>query len=142
MNANHHIALTNQAIDVAAVLHAAESAEAGAVNAFIGTVRNRSEGRRVVRLHYEAYPPMALHQLARVAEMAQAQWPMLRRVAVTHRHGTLAIGDVAVVVAVSTPHRADSFAACQLIIDTLKEVVPIWKKEEYEDGTVWVSAHP
>ena len=142
MNPNHLIALTDQAIDVAAVLHAAESEEAGAVNAFIGTVRNRSEGRRVVRLHYEAYPPMALHQLRHVAELAQAQWPMLRRVAVTHRHGTLEIGNVAVVVAVSTPHRADSFAACQFIIDTLKEVVPIWKKEEYEDGTVWVSAHP
>ena len=142
MNPNHLIALTDQAIDVAAVLHAAESEEAGAVNAFIGTVRNRSEGRRVVRLHYEAYPPMALHQLRHVAELAQAQWPMLCRVAVTHRHGTLEIGDVAVVVAVSTPHRADSFAACQFIIDTLKEVVPIWKKEEYEDGTVWVSAHP
>jgi len=138
----HHIDLTDQPIDVAAVLHAAESDEAGAVNAFIGTVRNRSDGRRVVRLHYEAYPPMAVHQLRRVAEMAQEKWPMLRQVAVTHRHGTLEIGDVAVVVAVSTPHRADSFAACQYIIDTLKEVVPIWKKEEYEDGTVWVSAHP
>ncbi|MGI4870376.1 MAG: molybdenum cofactor biosynthesis protein MoaE [Janthinobacterium lividum] len=137
-----HINLTDQPINVAAVLQAAESPEAGAVNAFIGTVRNRSDGRRVVRLHYEAYAPMALHQLTRVAEMAQEKWPMLRQVAVTHRYGTLEIGDVAVVVAVSTPHRADSFAACQFIIDTLKEVVPIWKKEEYEDGTVWVAAHP
>ena len=136
------IDLTDQPIDVAAVLLAAESPEAGAVNAFIGTVRNRSDGRRVVRLHYEAYAPMALHQLRRVAEMAQERWPMLRQVAITHRYGTLDIGDVAVVVAVSTPHRADSFAACQFLIDTLKEVVPIWKKEEYEDGTVWVAAHP
>ena len=136
------IELTDQPIDVAAVLQAAESDEAGAVNAFIGTVRNRSEGRRVVRLHYEAYPPMAVHQLRRVAELAQEKWPMLRQVAVTHRYGTLEIGDVAVVVAVSTPHRAESFAACQYIIDTLKQVVTIWKKEFYEDGDVWVAAHP
>ena len=136
------IDLTDQPIEVAAVLQAAEDPAAGAVNAFIGTVRNRSDGRRVLRLHYEAYAPMALHQLRLVAEMARQKWPMLRQVAISHRYGTLAIGDVAVVVAVSTPHRADSFAACQFIIDTLKEVVPIWKKEEYEDGTVWVAAHP
>ena len=140
--AQDFIDLTGQPIDVAAVLSAAESEEAGAVNAFVGTVRNRSDGRRVVRLHYEAYAPMALHQLRRVAELAREKWPMLRRVAIVHRHGTLEIGDVAVVVAVSTPHRADSFAACQYLIDTLKEVVPIWKKEEYEDGSVWVAAHP
>ncbi len=136
------IALTDQPIDVAAALQAAESPEAGAVNAFIGTIRNRSAGRKVVQLHYEAYDAMALHQLRRVAEQAQERWPMLTRIVVIHRKGTLQIGDVAVVVAVSTPHRGDSFAACQFIIDTLKEVVPIWKKEEYEDGTTWVAAHP
>lgn len=67
---------------------------------------------------------------------------MLQKVAVVHRKGTLEIGDVAVAIAVSTPHRAESFAACQFIIDTIKKVVPIWKKEEYEDGAVWVAAHP
>ncbi|GAA4381023.1 molybdenum cofactor biosynthesis protein MoaE [Hymenobacter koreensis] len=136
------IDLTDQPIDVAAALQAVQADGAGAVNAFIGTIRNQSTGRRVVRLHYEAYDAMALHQLRRVAEQAQEKWPMLQEVAVVHRKGTLEIGDVAVVVAVSTPHRAESFAACQYIIDTLKQVVPIWKKEEYEDGTVWVAAHP
>ncbi|KUG08662.1 molybdenum cofactor biosynthesis protein MoaE [Solirubrum puertoriconensis] len=136
------IQLTDQPIDVAAVLQAVQADGAGAVNSFIGTIRNQSTGRRVVRLHYEAYDAMAVHQLRRVAEQAQERWPMLQQVAVLHRKGTLEIGDVAVVVAVSTPHRAESFAACQYIIDTLKEVVPIWKKEEYEDGTVWVAAHP
>jgi molybdopterin synthase catalytic subunit len=136
------IQLTDQPIDVAAVLGAVQADGAGAVNAFIGTIRNRSTGRRVVRLHYEAYDAMAVHQLRKVAEQAVEKWPMLQEVAVVHRKGTLEIGDVAVVVAVSTPHRAESFAACQYIIDTLKEVVPIWKKEEYEDGTVWVAAHP
>ncbi|RYU78286.1 molybdenum cofactor biosynthesis protein MoaE [Hymenobacter persicinus] len=137
-----HIFLTDQPIDVAAVLASVQDEGAGAVNSFIGTVRNQSTGRRVVRLDYEAYDAMAVHQMRRVAEQAQEMWPMLRQVAVTHRKGRLDIGDVAVVVAVSTPHRADSFAACQFIIDTIKQVVPIWKKEEYEDGSVWVAAHP
>ncbi|MCB2378478.1 molybdenum cofactor biosynthesis protein MoaE [Hymenobacter sp. BT635] len=137
-----HIHLTDQPIDVAAVLASVQDDGAGAVNTFIGTVRNQSTGRRVVRLDYEAYDAMAIRQMEHVAAQAQEKWPMLRQVAVTHRKGRLDIGDVAVVVAVSTPHRADSFAACQYIIDTIKQVVPIWKKEEYEDGSVWVAAHP
>ncbi|PJJ52998.1 molybdenum cofactor biosynthesis protein MoaE [Hymenobacter chitinivorans] len=136
------IHLTDQPIDVAAVLASVQDEGAGAVNTFIGTVRNQSTGRRVVRLDYEAYDAMAIRQMEHVAAQAQEKWPMLRQVAVTHRKGRLDIGDVAVVVAVSTPHRADSFAACQYIIDTIKQVVPIWKKEEYEDGSVWVAAHP
>ena len=137
-----HLALTAHPIDVAAALRAAEAPAAGAVNAFVGTIRAASAGRTVVRLHYEAYDAMALHQLRRVAEQARAQWPMLQRVVIVHRTGTLVVGDVAVVVAVSTPHRAESFAACQYLIDTLKAVVPIWKREEYTDGTSWVAAHP
>lgn len=137
-----HIELTDQPINVPAALQYVQADGAGAVNAFIGTVRNKSTGRPVVRLEYEAYDSMALHQLRRVAEQAREKWPVLQEVAVVHRKGTLQIGDVAVVVAVSTPHRAESFAACQYIIDTLKQVVPIWKKEFYEDGDVWVAAHP
>ena len=137
-----NIELTDQPIDVAATLQLVQADGAGAVNCFIGTVRNKSTGRPVIHLEYEAYDSMALHQLRKVAAQAQARWPMLEEVAVVHRKGTLQIGDVAVVVAVSTPHRAESFAACQYIIDTLKQVVTIWKKEFYEDGDVWVAAHP
>lgn len=137
-----HLALTDQPIDVAIALAAVQTDAAGAVNAFVGTVRNQSGGRPVRRLHYEAYDSMALHQLGRVVAQAHERWPMLERVAVVHRKGTLELGDVAVVVAVATPHRAESFAACQFIIDTLKQVVTIWKREEYEDGTEWVAAHP
>ncbi|TGD81854.1 molybdenum cofactor biosynthesis protein MoaE [Hymenobacter wooponensis] len=136
------IDLIDQPIDVNAALQTVEDDGAGAINTFIGTVRNKSTGRPVIRLEYEAYDSMALHQLRKVAEQAQQQWPMLRKVTVIHRKGTLNIGDVAVIVAVSTPHRAESFAACQYIIDTLKQVVTIWKKEFYEDGDVWVAAHP
>ena len=137
-----HIDLTDQPIAVADALRSVEADGAGAINTFIGTVRNQSTGRAVIRLEYEAYDNMALHQLRKVAEQAVAQWPMLQAVTVVHRKGTLHIGDVAVVVAVSTPHRAESFAACQYIIDTLKQVVTIWKKEFYQDGDVWVAAHP
>ena len=137
-----HIDLTDQPIDVSAALHSVEADGAGAINMFIGAVRNKSTGRPVVRLEYEAYDSMALHQLRKVAEQAAKQWPMVENIAVVHRKGTLHIGDVAVVVAVSTPHRAESFAACQYIIDTLKQVATIWKKEFYEDGDVWVAAHP
>lgn len=137
-----HIDLTDQPIEVAAALRSVEADGAGAINTFIGTVRNQSTGRPVVRLEYEAYDSMALHQLRKVAEQAVEKWPMLQKVTVVHRKGTLYIGDVAVVVAVSTPHRAESFAACQYIIDTLKQVVTIWKKEFYQDGDVWVAAHP
>ena len=137
-----HIDLTDQSIDVSAALRSVEADGAGAINTFIGTVRNQSTGRPVVRLEYEAYDSMALHQLRKVAEQAAERWPMVENITVIHRKGTLYIGDVAVIVAVSTPHRAESFAACQYIIDTLKQVVTIWKKEFYEDGDVWVAAHP
>jgi len=137
-----HFEITDRPIDVAAALAQVQTDAAGAVNAFIGTVRNQSGGRPVRRLHYEAYDSMALRQLGHVVAQATERWPMLQEVAVVHRKGTLTLGDVAVVVAVATPHRAESFAACQFIVDTLKQVVTIWKREEYEDGTEWVAAHP
>ncbi|GAA4353431.1 molybdenum cofactor biosynthesis protein MoaE [Hymenobacter saemangeumensis] len=137
-----HLEITDQPIDVAAALAAVQTDAAGAVNSFIGTVRRQSGGRAVRRLHYESYDSMALRQLSHVVAQAYERWPMLEKAAVVHRKGTLELGDVAVVVAVATPHRAESFAACQFIIDTLKQVVTIWKREEYEDGTEWVAAHP
>ena len=136
------IAISAEAIDVAQVLAAVQDDRAGAINTFIGTVRNRNEGRDVVALDYEAYDAMAVRQLQHVVAQARERWPMLARVAVVHRKGALTIGDVAVVVAVATPHRGESFAACEFIIDTLKQVVPIWKKEQYQDGTSWIAAHP
>jgi len=137
-----HLEITERPIVIADVLAAVQTDAAGAVNAFVGTVRRQSGGRLVRRLHYESYDSMALHQLGRVVAQAYEQWPMLEKVAVVHRKGTLELGDVAVVVAVATPHRAESFATCEFIIDTLKQVVTIWKREEYEDGTEWVAAHP
>ncbi|MCW5911825.1 MAG: molybdenum cofactor biosynthesis protein MoaE [Cyclobacteriaceae bacterium] len=135
------IELTAHPIDVSKIIAAATAHEAGAVNTFIGTVRNHTAGREVVKLEYEAYAPMAILEIQKVIDEARQKWK-LTRWAISHRTGTLLPGEVAVVVAVSTPHRKDSFAACQFIIDTLKKTVPIWKKEFFRDGDQWVSAHP
>ncbi|MCU0443323.1 MAG: molybdenum cofactor biosynthesis protein MoaE [Microscillaceae bacterium] len=133
--------ILSQPIDNQEVISLVESESAGAVAVFIGTVRNQNLAKKVVRLEYEAYEAMAVKKMNEIAEAAHLRWHT-EKIAIYHRVGSLAIGEVAVVVAVSTKHRRESFEACQYIIDTLKEVVPIWKKEIYEDGQVWLAAHP
>lgn len=135
------ISITDTPIDTQEVIASVQDEGAGAVNVFIGTVRNQSQTRPVVQLDFEAFDSMALKKMQQIADEAASRWPV-RKVAVVHRKGSLQIGDIAVVIAVSTPHRKASFEACEFIIDTLKEVVPIWKKEFFEDGAVWVAAHP
>ena len=117
------------------------SESAGGIDVFIGTVRNQTRGKPVVRLEFEAYEPMAVSEMRKIAEQVKARWPA-EKVAFHHRVGVLNPGEIAVIIAVSTPHRKASFEACQYAIDTLKETVPIWKKEIFEDGEVWVAAHP
>ena len=117
------------------------SKSAGGIDVFIGTVRNHTRGKPVVRLEFEAYEPMAVSEMRKIAEQVKARWPA-EKVAFHHRVGTLQPGEIAVIIAVATPHRKASFEACQYAIDTLKETVPIWKKEIFEDGEVWVAAHP
>ena len=111
--------------------------EAGAIATFVGTTRSRSRGRTVERLEYEAYPDMAEEVMARIAEELKARYDLCD-VAIHHRVGTVDVGDTSVVVAVSAPHRADALAACRDAIDTLKETVPLWKKEVYEGGAEWI----
>lgn len=136
------IALTDSPIAVEKVIaEVSAAAEAGAIDIFIGTVRNRNEGRQVTHLEYEAYEPMALRAMEKIARTAEKQWPV-KKLAIVHRTGRLAIGEVAVVVAVATPHRKEAFEACRYVIDTLKTTVPIWKKEYFEGGEWWVEAHP
>jgi len=135
------IQLTNKPLSAQVCLDFVMDGGAGAVDVFIGTVRNHTQGRTVTRLEYEAYEPMAISEMRKIAEQAQQKWPV-QKLAIHHRVGTLHIGDAAVVIAVSTPHRADAFEACRFVIDTLKQTVPIWKKEIFEDGEVWVAAHP
>jgi molybdopterin synthase catalytic subunit len=134
------IEITDQPIDYAAVTERVRSPRAGAVCVFLGTVREFTGERRTVALEYESFEEMALKKLDELEHEARRRWPVIE-LALVHRVGDLALGEVSVAVAVSCPHRHESFEACRWLIDTLKQVVPIWKKEVWDDGTKeWV--HP
>jgi molybdopterin synthase catalytic subunit len=129
------VRLVREPIDVAALV--AATPQDGAVSVFVGVVRDTNAGRRVVRLDYEAYEEMALETMAEIA----AELRRLHGVSelrLVHRLGALQVGEVAVVVSVSAPHRAAAFAACRAAIDLLKSRAPIWKKEHYADGSQWL----
>ena len=117
------------------------SSSAGGSTVFIGTVRNQTKGKKVLRLEFESYAPMAISEMRKIAEQATEKWSA-EKISIHHRVGVLDIGEIAVIIAVATPHRKAAFEACEYCIDTLKETVPIWKKEFFEDGEVWVAAHP
>jgi molybdopterin synthase catalytic subunit len=123
-------------IDVAALEALVGSDNNGAVCSFIGQVRRQSRGREVAYLEYNAYVPMAKKMLARIAADAEARWAC--EVAIHHRIGRIELGEASVVVAVGSPHRAEAFEACRYCIDTLKETVPIWKREVCPDGAYWI----
>jgi molybdopterin synthase catalytic subunit len=132
--------ITFAPLSLAEVYGAADNPANGAVVVMSGMVRNHSEGKAVVALEYQAYEPMALEVFRQIAAQIKTTWPEVTRVAIHHRTGKLAVGDISVLVAVGCPHRAEAFAACQYAIDTLKHNAPIWKKEHWEDGsTSWVS---
>jgi molybdopterin synthase catalytic subunit len=132
--------LTEEPIDFAALTESVRSTDSGAVVLFLGTVREMTDGRRTTALDYEAFGPMAESKLSEIEAEARRRWP-IDRIAVVHRVGRLELGEVSVAVAVSSPHRGEAFEAARYLIDTLKETVPIWKKENWDDGTTeWV--HP
>jgi molybdopterin synthase catalytic subunit len=134
------ISLVHSPIDAAAVLAQVASHDAGAVILFLGTTREFTQGRRTASLDYECYPEMAEKKLAELEAEARSRWP-LTGCSIVHRLGHLALGEASIAIAVSSPHRHDAFAAGQWLIDTIKEVVPIWKQENWADGTSqWV--HP
>ena len=111
--------------------------EAGAITTFIGTVRELTHGRKTLFLIYEAYEAMAVKKLEQIGREIEEKWAG-SKVAITHRVGRLDIMDIAVVIAVSTPHRADAYEANRYAIERIKEIVPIWKKEHWEDGEEWI----
>ena len=132
------IVLTREPIDSGALLDAVRDPLCGAVVLFLGTVRELTGALRTVYLEYDAYGPMAEKKLHEVAALAGERWPV-HRVAIVHRLGKLDVGDIAVAVAVGTPHRAEAFAAAEFIMNRVKELVPIWKRENAPDGTAeWV----
>jgi len=131
------ITITREPIDVAALERAVADPGAGAVVTFAGTTRCDNAGRTVIRLEYEAYEPMALAEMRKLAREAGQRWKIVR-IAIRHRIGRVDIGETSVAIAVSAPHRAEAFEACRFAIDRLKEIVPIWKKEYFEGGEVWI----
>ena len=136
-----YINISERPLVVQEVIELVENPSAGAIDVFIGTVRNNTAARSVLRLEFESYDSMAIKEMNKIAERAKEKWPVIK-MAIHHRKGILEIGEIAVIIAVSTPHRKDAFEACQFAIDTLKQTVPIWKKEVFEDGEHWVAAHP
>ena len=129
--------LTEEPIDLGAVVAEAADEGAGAVATFLGTVRNRSRDREVLHLEYEVYEGMAEKVMAQIADSLRAKYDLCA-VAITHRVGRVDIGEASVAIAVSAPHREDALAACKEAIDTLKAEVPLWKKEVYEGGEEWI----
>jgi molybdopterin synthase catalytic subunit len=134
------IRLQSEPIDYHALTEKVRTPACGGVVVFLGTVRELTEGRKTFALDYEAYPGMAEKKMAEIEEDVRSRWPV-GAVAIVHRLGHLVLGEVSVAVAVSCPHRSQAFEACRHAIDRFKEIVPIWKKENWADGTTgWV--HP
>ncbi len=135
------IELTDQPIPVDRLLRDVADPRAGAIVLFLGVVRDNARGRRVKHLTYEAYETLARRECERIAAAIHERWPVTR-VAIVHRTGRLEIGEASVAIAVSAPHRAAAFNAGRFAIDSLKQTVPIWKKEVWEGGEAWVGTEP
>jgi molybdopterin synthase catalytic subunit len=129
--------ITRTPIDLGRVVAAVTRPGAGAIVTFLGTTRDHNAGRRVVTLEYEAYPEMAVREMQAIAAEAQQRFG-IQAMAIVHRVGTVEIGEASVAIAVSAAHRDAAYAASRFAIDRLKEIVPIWKKERYEGGEVWI----
>jgi molybdopterin synthase catalytic subunit len=139
--ADRHVALLAETLSLDRCLASVSGAGMGGIVTFTGMVRRHSRGHVIDHLEYEAYPPMALREMTRLCDEIEAELPGTR-LAVEHRVGRLAIGDLAVVIAAAAPHRAEAFTACRAMIDRLKDRVPIWKKEVGDDGEEWVGLGP
>jgi len=131
------VKLVSEKISIDAILETVEDHGTGGVVLFLGRVRDFADGRQVTAMDYEAYPDMAIKKMQELEEKTRSKWPV-KQMAMVHRVGNLQLGDVSVAIAVACAHRKDAFEACRFAIDTLKETVPIWKKEYFVDGEAWV----
>lgn len=139
-NGSVMIEITEKPIDTHRVLESVQSDAAGASVLFVGATRRYTRGKETTKLNYECYEAMAIKKIAELRDQAMEKWP-LECCSIVHRTGTVDVGETSIAVAVSTPHRADSFSAAQWLVDSLKQLVPIWKQEHWSDGTQqWV--HP
>ena len=130
--------VVKRSLSADALALAVDDAGAGGIAIFSGVVRNETGGRPVKFLEYEAHAPMAEAKMREIGADVRRRWPTVKRVAMQHRIGRLEIGESSVLIAVSAAHRQEAFEACKYAIDTLKQIVPVWKKEHFEDGEVWV----
>jgi molybdopterin synthase catalytic subunit len=129
--------VTSDPLDAAAAIGAVSAADCGAVATFVGLVRDHNAGRRVLYLEYECYEALAVKAFELIAAEASDRWPAAR-LAIAHRTGRLRIGEASVIIAAGSPHRADAFAACRYAIERIKQIAPIWKREHFDGGDVWI----
>lgn len=135
------IKLTSNQLDLKECYRFVEDPICGGISVFVGTVRNDTQGKEVKQLDFSAYKPMAIKEMQKIATTALDKFDIYK-IAIHHATGLLKVSDVPVIIAVSSKHRKSAILACEFAIDTLKETVPIWKKEYFSDGEVWVNAHP
>ena len=138
---NTSIKITPEKLNLQECYDFVQDDSCGGIALFVGTVRNKTQQKEVTNLDFSTYKEMAIKEIEKIASKALAQFDILK-IAIHHAEGNLKIGGIPVIIAVSSPHRKAAFAACQFAIDTLKETVPIWKKEHFADGEVWVNSTP
>ena len=141
MTENISILISSEKLNLQECYTFVQDVTCGGIALFVGTVRNSTKDKSVNRLDFSTYKKMALKEIHKIALTALEKYD-IKKIAIHHAEGILQIGDVPVIIAVSSAHRQAAFDACQYAIDTLKETVPIWKKEHFDDGEVWVNAHP
>ncbi|WP_298365491.1 molybdenum cofactor biosynthesis protein MoaE [uncultured Lutibacter sp.] len=141
MKSRTSIIVTSDILNLNECYNFVQDASCGGIALFVGTVRNATKNKEVTLLDFSAYEPMAIKEIQKIADLALEKFD-IHKIAIHHALGKLKIGEIPVIIAVSSAHRKAAFEACEFAIDTLKETVPIWKKEHFEDGEVWVNAHP
>jgi molybdopterin synthase catalytic subunit len=141
MTTNTSIKITSEALSLQDCYDFVANNACGGIATFVGTVRNSTQNKKVILLDFSGYKPMAIKEMQKIADAALAKFD-IQKIAIHHALGKLQIGEIPVIIAVSSAHRKAAFEACEFAIDTLKETVPIWKKEHFEDGEVWVNSHP
>ena len=141
MKNNISIIISKEKLNLQTCYNFVQDNSCGGIALFVGTVRNKTKNKVVTKLDFSTYKSMAIKEMQKIAEKAIAKYDILK-IAIHHFEGELKIGEIPVIIAVSSAHRKACFEACQFAIDTLKETVPIWKKEHFEDGSVWVNARP
>ena len=141
MSTRISVKITAEKLNLQDCYNFVQDASCGGIALFVGTVRNATKNKEVTLLDFSGYEPMAVKEMRKIADKVLEKFPVFK-IAIHHAIGELKVGDIPVIIAVSSAHRKAAFEACEYAIDSLKEHVPIWKKEHFEDGEVWVNSHP